>query len=176
MTGLSLARTNTLLNGNIKSMKSCLYKLRKEQRELQNQKKNLKRNRVISPREISNLSKLAEHRLEAVIPNIAHYDHLGRSIKGGLPYLVKIQEEGRAGGRIPRPFIEPFKKQVKVHIPNLKQGFQVVKKDIEDDIKTEFIRTMRSNGLGLEPISWRSGNPLFHKGDMVRSIEWRLVK
>lgn len=176
MRDITLAKTHALLSGNIKNMKACLYKLRKEQKELETQKKNLQRKRSISPREISNLTKLAEHRLEAVIPNIPHFDHRGREIEGGLPYLVKIQEEGRAGGKIPRPFIKPFKEKVKVHIPNLKQGFQVVKKDIEDDVKTEFIRTMKNNGLGLHPITWRNGNPLFHKGDMVRSIEWRLVK
>lgn len=176
MTGLALAKTHTLLSGNIKSMKACLYRLRKEEENLKKQKKNLNRKRTISPREISNLTKLAEHRLEAVIPDIPHYDHIGRSIAGGLPYLVKIQEEGRAGGKKPRPFIEPFKKQVKIHIPNLKQGFQVVKKDIEDDVKSEFIHTMRRNKLKLTPITWRDGNPLFHKGDMVRAIEWRLVK
>lgn len=135
--------------------------------------KTLKKSKV-SPREIGNIEKLAGMDLVPVIPNIPHVDRRGRYISGGLPYLTRIHEEGR-GQNPQRPFLSSFKAKVRVKLPKLTQGFSAVKKDIEDQVRSEFIQTMRTNKLKLEPLSYRDGVPLWDKGDMVRAIQWKLV-
>lgn len=132
--------------------------------------KTLKKNKV-SPREVSNIEKLSNMDLVPKIPNSMHYDRRGRGIN--MPYLAKIHEEGR-GQNPERPFLSSFKRSVKIKLPKLTQGFSVVKKDIEDQVRSEFIQSMRVNKLKLKPLIYRDGVPLWDKGDMVRAIEWKL--
>lgn len=128
----------------------------------------------IDKRILKNLDKLAGAEIEAVINGGAYNEKLSYQA------LIEIQEKGLYPNGTPRPFLEPFKKKLRVKMPDsLKRpsaSFSTIKKDIEDYVWEQFIETMQKNKLGLPKPKYRDGTPLYRSGRMVSGIDFKVVE
>lgn len=131
----------------------------------------------VRSRAYENLEKLSKCSIEYEVTNKTHSVDYSNDID--TQSLINILQKGRKKMK-PRPFLDRFKKQLKVDFPNARDmntlDFAVIKKDIEDKIDSQFAEAMLTNSLKLSKLKYREGTPLVRSGTLIKSIRWRLVE
>lgn len=133
----------------------------------------------IDKRVINNLERLSNSEVKYFIAD-KMYDPSNPNNKMTTKGLIETQEKGLYPNGTPRPFLEPFKKSLDLGIPDSavrpSASFGTIKKDVEDEVWVQFIDAMQKNKLGLSPLKYREGTPLYLTGKMVGAVEWKVVE
>lgn len=173
-------RTDMIKNGLIEAELENTYKqalrLRKK---IDNNLKRLPSEKSIHIKDkaIENLDRLSKCSIEYKITRKMH--EVGYASDMPTQDLINILQSGNKYMK-PRPFLDLFKKKLRVEFPSAKDmntlDFAVIKKNIEDDIDSQFAYSMAYNTLNLAPLKYRNGTPLVRSGKLIRGIRWKVVE
>ncbi len=138
-----------------------------------------RRNVNIRANAYQNLERMAKCRIDYSLTRRNH--EVGYAPNIPTQDLINIMQNGSKINKVPpRPFLKKFKEKLAVEFPTPKEmnklSFGTIKKNIEDDMDSQFAEAIMGNKLGLAKLKYRVGIPLLRSGKLLRSIRWRLYE
>lgn len=167
---------NGLIQAELENVYRQALRLRKK---IDNNLKRLPSGKSIKVRSkaLENLERLGNCTIEYKTTRKTH--EVGYTNNISTEALINILQKGRWDMK-PRPFLDKFKDKLRVEFPSAKDmntlDFSTIKKNIEDDIDSQFAYAMAYNTLGLAPLKYRMGTPLVRSGKLIKSIRWKVVE